>query len=166
MGKANRKPDLKPAQHSRFPFGTSCAPGVVPAPEPEQDVGLCRPPRRLLGQGGTANNCLGDPKSGLVCVCSFLCKDVGIVVSPFEQVGSAPSSTSRCVAWPLTLTALTSSRGNQKPAPDVCSGAPCTQGSALWPVDRRDGTCAVDVQRERVHGDDACHGSSVVFAIA
>ena len=39
--------------------------------------------------------------------------------------------------------------GAKKPAPDVCAGAPCSQGLALRPVDCRDGTFAVDVQRER-----------------
>ena len=43
-------------------------PWCRPSPEPKQDVGLSSAPRRLLGQGGTSNNCLGYLKSRLVCV--------------------------------------------------------------------------------------------------
>ena len=53
-----------------------------------------------------------------------------------------------------------------KPAPDVRPVSPCTQGLALWPVDRGNGALAVDVQREQVHGDCPCRGSSVVLATA
>ena len=70
-----------------------------------------------------------------------------------------PASTSRRVA--LTLTALTSSRETR--SLQTCAQGPCTQSFASWPVARRDGSFA---ERERVHGDDACHGSSAVLAIS
>ena len=140
---------------------------VVPAPEPEHDVGLRCPPSRLLGQGGTSNDCLGHPKSRLVCVCSLSLQRRRRESLPLlKMVGRAPSLHIALCGVALDLDCPDLVVGNQKPVPDVCSRALGSQGFALWPVDRRDGTFAVDVQRERVQSDVPCHGRCVVLAIA
>ena len=74
---------LGPRTRRPCPWARRSSPGGVPAPEPE----------------GTGNDCLGDSKSRLVCVCSILGRGVGRVVSPFEQVGSAPRLIALTSSW-------------------------------------------------------------------
>ena len=48
----------------------------------------------------------------------------------------------------------------------MCAGALGSQGFVLWTADCRDGTFAVDVQRERIQGCVPRHGRCIIFAIS
>ena len=113
-----------------------------------------------------ATNVLATRKSRLVCVCSFFGEGVCKVVSPFAQVGSAPTLHIAFCRMAHDLDRPDLVVGKQKPVPDLCAVASGSQGFVLWPIDCRDGAFAVDVQRERIQGELPCHGRCVVFAIS
>ena len=94
---------------------------------------------------------MSAPFSAKVSAKSFL---------PFAQEGSAPRL--HVVLCRVTLDL----DRNQKPVPDVSSGAPSAQSFVLWPIDCRDGTFSVDEQRERTQSDVPCHGCCKVLAIS
>ena len=115
-----------------YPWSWRSSPGVVPLPEPEQNVRFGRPTCHLLGQGSTGNYCLGDSKSRLVCVSPFFREGVCKVVAPFAQVGSSPRLHIALCRMTLDLDCPGLVVGKQKPVPDVCSGALGSQGFNAW----------------------------------
>ena len=112
---------LESRSRGKYPWSWRSSPGVVPPPEPEQNVRFGPPNVPLAWQGSTGNN---TRKAGLCVSAPFFAKVSARSFPPLHKWEVRPASTSRSVAWPLTLTALTSSWENRSLF-QTCARGPC-----------------------------------------